>query len=116
MWSLICPRRASRGSVRAVSTISVRADLLVASTASAAERARSNAISEAATAPWATREVSATPPSADSAAWSTIGTTSSGNGAWPLRHLIQDATVGQVWVAAFDPTTSPKCPARIRYS
>jgi hypothetical protein len=25
----------------------------------------------------------------------------------------QSATVGQVWVAALEPTTRPKCPARI---
>ncbi len=58
VWSLIWPSRARRGSVRAVSTSSVRADLLVATTAPAAERARSKAISDGrgrATA--ATREV-----------------------------------------------------------
>ena len=45
VWSLIWPRRASLGSVRTVSTASARADLLAATTASAADRARLNAIS-----------------------------------------------------------------------
>ena len=50
VWSLIWPNRASLGNVRTVSTASARADLLAATTASAADLARVNAISPAAVA------------------------------------------------------------------
>ncbi len=36
-----------------------------------------------------------------------------GRGSRPATHSTQSATVGQVMVAAFDPTTRPKWPARI---
>jgi len=116
VWSLIWPRRASLGSVRYVSTASARADLLAATNASAADRATLKAISVAAVAPWATRELSETPLSACSAGCSAIGVTCSGMSPLPSIHLTHCATVGHVWLAAFDPTTKPKWPARIMNS
>ena len=116
VWSLIWPRRARRGNVRTVSTASARADLLAATSASAADRARLNVISVAAAAPCATREASGTPLSLCSAGCSAIGTTSSGISPSPASHFTQAATVGQVWLAALEPTTRPKCPVRMRYS
>ena len=59
--SLIWPRRASRGSVRTVSTASVRIDLFAATTAFPAARARSKTTSDATPAPCATREANGTP-------------------------------------------------------
>jgi hypothetical protein len=55
-----------------------------------------------------TREVSETPLSACSAGCSAIGATRSGISPSPSSHFTQAATVGQVCVAAFEPTTRPK--------
>ena len=108
VWSLTCPRRASRGSVRAVSTASVRADLFAATSASAADRARLNAISVAAAPPWARRDASVTPLSLGSDACRAIGLTPSGIGPPSSSQRTQAATAGHVCEAALDPTTSPK--------
>ena len=96
VWSLIWPRRASLGSVRAVSTASVRADLLAATNASAAARARLKTISVAAAVPWATRELIETPLSLCSAGCRAIGATPAGMSPPPSIHLTHCATVGQV--------------------
>jgi hypothetical protein len=116
VWSLICPSRASRGSVRAVSTASVHADLFAETSAPAVERATPNAISVAAVAPCATRDVSDTPLTMCSSDCSAIGSTWSGMSPSPSSHLTQPATVGHVCCEAFEPTTKPKCPARMGYS
>ena len=89
--------RQPAASVREVSTASVRADLLAATSASAAVRARLNAISVAAAAPCATRELSDTPLSLCSAGCSAIGETPSGMSPLPSIHFTHCATVGQVW-------------------
>jgi hypothetical protein len=95
---------------------SVRADLLAATSASAAVRARLNASSVAAAVVCATRELNETPLSVCSAGCRAIGATPAGCSPVPSIHLTHCATVGQVWVAAFEPTTRPKCPARIMNS
>ena len=63
--------------------------------------------------PCMTRELSATPESSAATSVSTIGSTLAGLASRPDTHSAQSATVGQVMVAALDPTTRPKCPARI---
>ena len=67
VWSLSCPSRASRGSVRTVSTANVRIDLLAPTTASAAPRASASAAPETSPMPCASRELNATPLSVYSA-------------------------------------------------
>ena len=116
VWSLIWPSRASRGRVRTVSTTIARADLLAATSASAADRARLKTISVAAVVPWATRELNETPLSLCSSGCSAMGVTPSGISPVLSIHLTHWATAGQVWLAAFDPTTRPKCPVRMRNS
>ena len=113
VWSLICPNLTRRGSVRAVSMASVRIDRLAPITTSAALRASDTANSETSATPCMTRELIATPVSVEPAVVSGIGTMWSGRSPPPESHCTQAATVGQVMVAAFEPTTRPKCPARI---
>ena len=113
MWSLICPNRTRRGSVRMVSMARVRTDLFTPATASDAPRAIDTANSDTSATPCMTRDVMATPDSLASGVESGIGTMLSGRSAPPDSHCTQFATVGQVMVDAFDPTTRPKCPARI---
>ena len=88
-------------------------DLLAPTTASAAPRAIDTANSDASATPCIIRELSATPVSLESAVVSGMGEMLSGRSWPPESHCTQFATVGQVMVDAFDPTTSPKWPARI---
>ena len=87
---------------------SVRSDLLTPATASAAPRAIDTANSEASATLCITRELIATPVWPEPAVVSGIGAMLSGRSAPPASHCTHAATVGQVMVAAFDPTTSPK--------
>src|SRR5205085_12684376 len=97
-------------------TARARADLLAATRASAADRARVNTISVAAAVPCATRDDNVTPLSVGSAGCSAIGATPPGMSPAPSIHLTHCATVGQVWPAALEPTTRPKCPVRMQNS
>ena len=91
----------------------VRTDRLAATTASAAPRASDNASSEASATPCMTRELIATPDSPAFWEVSGISVMLAGLASRPETQSTQSATVGQVTVAALDPTTRPKCPARI---
>ena len=91
----------------------VRTDRLAAITASAAPLARETASSEASVTLCMTRELSATPESSGAAVVSGMRSMLAGLTSLPESHSTQSATVGQVTVAALDPTTKPKCPARI---
>lgn len=102
--------------MRAVSTARVRADRFAATSASAADLARVSAISVAAAVLCASRDASVTPLSDGADGCTGIGDTPSGIGPPLSSQRTQSATVGQVWVLALDPTTRPKCPARIRNS
>src|SRR6478735_6869923 len=102
VWSLIWPSRVSRGSVRAVSTASVRIDFLVFTTAPAAPRANDQATSEASAMLCISRADKATPDSSGSASLSCIGAILAGWESSPDSQRTQSATVGHVDVAALD--------------
>ena len=92
---------------------STRTDRFAAATASAAPLASDSASSEASATLCMMRELIATPVSPRPASFSGIGAILTGFASRPDTHSTQSATVGQVMVAAFEPTTRPKCPARI---
>ena len=117
VWSLIWPSRASRGSVRAVSTARVRTDLLAATTASAAAaRQRQRRLGDLAD---AVREPRAQCDTAVGVLGGLIGhqvdavglVAAAGRATSPIRP-----PSASVCCAALDPTTRPKCPVRMRYS
>ena len=100
--------------MRTVSSASVRIDRFAATTVSAAPLASEMASSEVSATPCITRDLIATPDSPESASGASgIGAMLAGMGSRPASHITQSATVGQEMVAALEPTTRPKCPARI---